>query len=107
MPRCEEARVARRKVTGYLLATGHPVGGPKAWYFAAKGFSLEHPEEFERVLLRIACEGGVVKTEANPWGTKYVVEGEAATPKGEAILLKTVWMVAEEGVPVLVTAYPA
>jgi hypothetical protein len=46
LPDAESACVEERKVTGYLLALGHPDGHDKAVYFMGFGF---RPEEW-RVL---------------------------------------------------------
>jgi hypothetical protein len=106
LPNRSRVEIARRKVTGYLLAVGHPVGGAKARYFESRGYSLEAPEQLEQALRRAAREGRVVKEEATEWGTKYVVERIVTAPDGNPLGLVTVWMVRDAGVPVLVTAYP-
>lgn len=108
LPRCEDARIPRRKITGYLLATAHPVGGPKAHFFLSRGFRLAAPEELEEVLRDLACRGQVDGTEASQWGTKYIVEGQVEAPDGAPLRLRTVWMESSRGaVPDFVTAYPA
>ena len=106
LPNRSRVEISRRKVTGYLLAVGHPVGGAKARYFESHGYSLEAPERLEQALRHVAREGSVVKDEATEWGTKYVVEGIVTAPDGNTLGLVTVWMVRDAGVPVLVTAYP-
>ena len=106
LPKRLEVEVPRRKVTGYLLATGHPVGGAKAKYFHSRGFDLESPELLEASLRQVAQTGRVEKTEATPWGKKYFVVGETTAPDGNSLNLGTVWIVSGDGPPVLVTAYP-
>ncbi len=93
-------------MTGYFLATGHPVGGAKAAYFASRGFSLDAPEALEAALRAVAEDGDVASTEATKWGTKYFVLGSVLAPDGNQMGLGTVWMVTGDGVPALVTAYP-
>ena len=93
-------------MTEYLLATGHPVGGAKAGYFASRGFSLDAPEALEAALRAVAEDGHVASTEATKWGTKYFVLGSVRAPDGNQMALGTVWIVAGDGVPALVTAYP-
>ena len=38
IPNANAAFVPPEKLTGYLLALAHPVGGPKARFFRAHGF---------------------------------------------------------------------
>jgi hypothetical protein len=106
LPRRSEVEIPRRKVTGYLLATGHPVGGAKAKYFHSRGFDLESPEILEAALRWVAQTGRVKKTESTPWGMKYFVVAEVDAPDGNPLLLGTVWIVSGDGPPLLVTAYP-
>jgi filamentous hemagglutinin len=70
--------VPLQKLTGYLLALGHPVGGPKAWYFESRGYTVAAPLLLERAILDVARDGSVTKEEATSWGTKYVVSGEVS-----------------------------
>ena len=106
LPRCAEAYASLRKVTAYLLATDHPVGGPKARYFVSRGYILEDPRRFEDAVKDLACSGTVTKTESSRWGTKYVVEGELSAPDGRPMRLCTVWMIKGDQAPQLITAYP-
>ena len=106
LPNRSRVEISRRKVTGYLLAAAHPVGGAKARYFESRGYSLEAPEGLEDALRRVALEGEVMGEEATEWGTKYVVEATITAPDGNQIALATVWIGGDSGVPVLVTAYP-
>lgn len=106
LPNRFRVEISRRKVTGYLLATAHPVGGAKARYFESRGYSLEAPEGLEDALRRVALVGVVVGEEATAWGKKYVVEATITAPDGNPLALATVWIVGDPGVPLLVTAYP-
>ena len=106
LPNRQQVQIGRRKVTGYLLAVAHPVGGAKARYFESRGYSIDAPEQLEETLRQIAVEGTVTKEETTDFGKKYVVEGSVTAPDGNPLVLATVWIVDRAGVPVLVTAYP-
>ena len=106
LPNRQQVRIGRRKVTGYLLAVAHPVGGAKARYFESRGYSIDAPEQLEATLRQIALEGTVTRKEGTEFGTKYVVEGTVTAPDGNPLVLATVWIVDDADVPVLVTAYP-
>ena len=106
LPRWSEVDISRRKLTGYLLATGHPVGGAKARYFESRGYSVDAPEVLEESLTHVALKGEVVSEEATEWGTKYLVVGTVRAPDGNPMRLATVWIDGDEQVPMLVTAYP-
>ena len=54
LPNAEEAFVPHEKLTGYLLALGHPVGGPKAAFFRKHGLDETNLAALESGLLRIA-----------------------------------------------------
>jgi len=100
-------QVPLEKLSGYLLATSHPVGGPKARYFLSRGFSATDPARLERAILEVAQGGTVISEEATDWGTKYFVVGTIEAPDGNPMILGTVWMYDGESAPSLVTAYPA
>lgn len=106
LPRRAYVQVSRRKVTDYLLATRHPVGAPKATYFESRGYTIEDPEVFENALYEVAQTGQVLTAEVTPWGTKYFVVGDVGAPDGNSMTLGTVSIVADGGVPMLVTAFP-
>ncbi len=106
-PRWFEVDISKRKITGYLLATGHPVGGAKARYFESRGYSVDAPEVLEESLTEVGLDGEVVSAEATEWGTKYLVVGTVRAPDGNPMRLATVWIDIDERVPMLVTAYPA
>ena len=107
LPRGEQARIPRRKVTEYLLAYRHPEGRSKARYFGSRGYRLEAPEQLETALREIATDGEVVSTEASAWGRKYITVGEVIAADGRPMWLEVVWIIVGSGAPTLVTAYPA
>ena len=72
------------KITGYLLALAHPVGGSKARFFRAHGFDETNTEKLEAGLLAIARSADV-EVAQGPYGTKYVANGDLLSPDGERI----------------------
>ncbi len=106
IPNASEAFVPREKLTHYLLALGHPVGGPKAAFFRMHGFDEANLAELEAALLGIARSAGVkVTTSKN--GTKYIADGDLPTPRGRTVQIRTVWIVEPtEPRPRFITAYP-
>jgi hypothetical protein len=67
--------VPRIKLTGYLLAESHPVGGPKAVFFRRLGFDEENAQLLEAQLLKIARNEVVKSVLSSAHGTKYVIDG--------------------------------
>jgi len=103
-----EALVEKGKITGYLLNTDHPEGGPKAYFFLKHGFSIDSWRTFESALLahysKYYSSGS---EEITPFGRKYVLVGHLKTPSNESVLIKSVWFKEKEVDFVkLVTAYP-
>lgn len=54
IPNAEDAVVQHEKLTTYLLALSHPVGGSKARFFRAHGFSDENVDLLTERLRRFA-----------------------------------------------------
>lgn len=107
LPDARFAYVEQQKVTGYLLALGHPDGHHKAVYFMSFGFRVEEWEKLSEALLRHARENGLVDEERTPFGVQYVVEGPLRTPDGRMPTIRSVWEVRPGGRrPRLITAYP-
>ena len=107
IPNADAAFVPPEKLTGYLLAIAHPVGGPKARFFQAHGFDETNTAELEAGLLAIARGADAEATES-PHGVKYVADGDLPTPSGHSVRLRTVWIVDQaDPRPRLITAYPA
>jgi hypothetical protein len=107
LPHVEQATIAERKITGYLLSPTHPSGSSKARYFSHHGFSTDSWETFAHVLRRHAAENEVVEILHTPRGVSYTVEGELIAPTGSRLRVRSVWFqdVGEQA-PHLVTAYP-
>lgn len=107
IPNVAAAFVPADKLAGYLLALAHPVGGPKARFFRARGFDGANAAELEAGLLAIARTADTEAVES-PHGVKYVAVGDLPTPSGEVVSVRTVWIVEPtDPRPRLITAYPA
>ncbi|MCS7066696.1 MAG: hypothetical protein NZL85_10565 [Fimbriimonadales bacterium] len=91
----------------YLLSTAHPYGRYKAQVFLRYGFSPDQWEILAAALLEHAQKHDVARIESTPFGTRYCVDGNLATPSGRELRLRVVWFI-ETGSqrPRLVTAYP-
>ena len=78
-PDAENSIVTEDKLCDYLLNPSHPVGGPKAAWFAAIGYTRENWTELRKDLLAIAtsCENFVAKP--SPYGVKYETVGDVGT----------------------------
>lgn len=104
----QKASISRHKLKDYLLDKDHPLGGPKAAFFIANGFSPKNPEKLAKALLLHAERGQVSATTDTGYGIKYIIEGDLLAPNGQALKVVAVWLLdQEEGAPRLVTAYPA
>jgi filamentous hemagglutinin len=107
IPNDDAAFVPPEKLTGYLLALTHPVGGPKARFFQAHGFDETNTAELEAGLLSIA-RGADAEAAESPHGVKYVADDDLLTPSGRSVRVRTVWIVEPtDPRPRLITAYPA
>lgn len=95
--------VCERKVRLYLLNINHPVGGPKARYFLAHGFLDAEWQVLGSTLRRHPIDG----TEQTDYELDLTIRCPVQTPDGSNPCIRTVWMVAAEASPRLVTAYPA
>lgn len=107
LPQIEQATIAERKITEYLLSLTHPSGSSKARYFTHHGFSRDSWEAFAHALRRHATENDVVEMLHTPRGISYTVEGESIAPTGSRLRVRSVWFqdVGEQA-PHLVIAYP-
>ena len=105
-PDAEHAIVTQEKLCDYLLNAAHPVGGPKAAWFASIGYTPQNWEQLRDDLLRIArsCEGFLTKS--SPFGVKYETEGEIGGEGYRPATVLAVWIVEENSLLRLITAYP-
>ena len=107
LPNADKAIVPSDKITDYLLSLTHLDGRDKAAFFIVFGFSPEAPKLLEAALLKQAEAQAVVRSVANTFGVRYVIEDELETPDGRNPLVRSVWFVENgEEIPRLVTAYP-
>ncbi len=107
LPNYENALISREKIADYLLSQAHDDGRHKAEFFMHFGFAPESWEALSDALLQNIADREVVRIEASPFGTRYVVEGIIKTPVGRTPLLRSVWFIRNmEETPRLVTAYP-
>lgn len=95
------------KVSAYLLNPDHPVGGSKATFFIAHGFSADQPGELVDALLGHSQTAPLVGAAHNGYVEQFVYEGALVGPHGAIPRIRPVWKVEAGGtVGILVTAYP-
>lgn len=108
LPNCEQAVVARAKITEYLLSPIHRRGGSKAAFFLRFGFTVDRWEMFAEALRGHACAYDVASVTPTAYGRLYRIEGAIDTPDGRGPRVRSVWMVdTGADVPRLISAYPA
>ncbi|MGU3539260.1 DUF6883 domain-containing protein [Methylobacterium sp. A54F] len=101
-------RVPASKLTDYLLKSDHPVGGPKAAFFRAFGFSADVPGSLGAALAAHPDHNPVETVQRGPWGTRYIVRCSLRTPDRRDPCILTVLIVPPgQDTARLVTAYPA
>ena len=106
-PDAEHAIITQEKLCDYLLNPAHPVGGPKAVWFASVEYNTMHNwEQLRADLLRIAvdCQNFIPKS--SPFGVKYEIRGEIACGGCRPVMVLAVWIVEGNSPPRLVTAFP-
>lgn len=105
-PDAELSIVTEDKLCDYLLNPSHPVGGPKAAWFASIGYTRENWSElrFDLLAMAVSCEDFVAK--ASPYGVKYETTGVLGREGHRPGSVVAVWIVEENSPPRLVTAYP-
>jgi len=107
LPNHNDAFIPQAKIGGYLLSSTHHEGRSKAAFFTRDGFSVERWEDLATALRRHAADHDVVRLEASPFGTRYIIEGILPAPDGRAAFIRSVWFIEiGERVPRFVTAYP-
>lgn len=108
LPNFEKAFIPEQKISAYLLSETHAVGKAKASYFKSIGYTEKHADQLTEALLMIAKFEKVRQQIVSPYGTKYLIDGDIATPLGTTARLRTVWVVEpHDKRPRFVTAYPA
>ncbi len=107
LPGLDRRYIAAEKIVAYLLNVDHPKGGAKARFFMRFGFSSAAPETLHTALLEHPVRFEVSDVGSATAGTMYVVDGPLSSPDGRDPWVRTVWRLQADGVPALVTAYPA
>ena len=105
-PDAEHAIVTEVKVRDYLLNPNHPVGGPKATWFASIGYTIDNWQDLADDLLRLARTVDDFVAKPSSFGVKYKVPGRIGRPGHCPADIITVWIVEENSLPRLITAYP-
>jgi hypothetical protein len=105
-PDAQRGVVPADKLLQYLLNPAHPIGGPKAAWFASLGYTSENATELANALLEVAHAAANFVSKPSPFGVKYEVFGEIGCSGFRPGKVTTVWMVAQNDPPRLVTAYP-
>ena len=107
LPHGEEAIVPQDKIQHYLLNPDHPIGGSKAGFFRAFGFSREHWRLLADALREHGRANPIAKAVSDEDGTTYLVEGVLETPSGRKPCIRTIWLVETDKLaPRFITAYP-
>jgi uncharacterized protein DUF6883 len=106
-PGAGQAVVPNDKLFQYLLSPMHPVGGPKAAWFASIGYTAENAATLAADLIRVANSGESFVSKPSTFGVKYEVAGEIGCPGFRPARATTVWIVSGNDPPRLITAYPA
>ena len=107
VPNAHEARVAREKITDYLLSSSHTYGRSKAEFFVGFGFRTEEWRVLAEALVGHCVRQSVVEVEETAYGVKYAVSGPLQTPDGRSPIVRTIWQVdAGSEFPRLISARP-
>src|SRR5260370_31815097 len=93
LPHAHLATIDRRKITDYLLASGHPAGRAKAAFFARFGFTAAAWQRLRDALLEHAHSAAIVSTVDTQFGKKYILDGPLAAPDGRNPRVRAVWFV--------------
>ena len=102
-----KARVDKRKVVDYLLASSHPDGASKARFFTSFGFRSSRWRILARALKKHGANGDVSSFVESKYGTRYSVDGLLEAPDGRRPRIRSVWILAKGSKsPRLITAYP-
>ena len=105
LPRADRAVVARGKLEGYLLNPQHEIGRHKARVFASALGIQQRDWEYLGDQLRAAVVDAPVRgVRETSWGSLYEVVVAIEGLNGETRQVATVWLVADDEPPRLVTA---
>ncbi len=98
--------VSEQKIRRYLLNINHPIGGAKAQFLLARGFSVARWRDLGAALRDHPVNNPVESEQDTEFGRKVTVRCQISTPDGSNPCIRTVWMIEPETSPRLVTAYP-
>lgn len=108
LPRANHAVVPREKLERYLLNPEHEVGRHKARVFGSALGIRQRDWKYLRDQLQTAVvDAPVSSVRTTPWGGLYEVVVAVDGLNGETRRVMTVWLVAGEEPPRLVTGYVA
>jgi hypothetical protein len=108
LPNVENAQVQREKLVGYLLASGHTVGGSKATFLARFGFTQENWPALQRALLQHASAHEVAASQVSDHGQFFEIVGPLSTPDGRNPTIRSVWLIdSGSSSPRLITIVPS
>jgi hypothetical protein len=82
-------------------------GRHKARFFMSFGFTADDPAQLGQALLRHAAEREVIRVQETEFGRRFVVACSIRSPDGRDPCIRSVWQDNANGIPNLLTAYPA
>lgn len=93
LPDKEKAYIPLLKIKDYLLSETHPIGKSKAKFFRSLGFNEANIDLLKQGLLTIAHMDDIQEAVSSMHGVKYVIDGLLQTPDGEAVKVRTIWII--------------
>jgi hypothetical protein len=107
VPNANQAIIATKKLTGYLLNVSHKRGAAKARLLLGVGYRADAPQVLEADLRTQHLTLDVTRTSENPYGSVYEIEGPIETPSGKTMRFCSIWQVdIGTAVPRFITMYP-
>jgi len=107
LPLAEQARVQLAKIRDYLLVAEHPDNGGKAEFFERFGFEKASVLVLVDALRNHPLTNSVIAERDTRHGRNLTVQCAIRTPDGRNPCIRSIWALEDDGVPRLVTAYPA
>jgi hypothetical protein len=106
LPRGDEATIRRDKIEAYVLNPDHPVGKHKARLFALLlGLSRADADLLIEALREAAATQEAVLGREDEHGQRYTLDFPFAGPDGNAVTIRSAWIVREGAPPDLVTCF--
>lgn len=107
VPNADRAEVPADKVRLYLLATSSKEGRSKAEFFLSRGFDPLSWWRLSAALLEHVRAHPYRRSQPNPWGLKYTVDGPLPCPDSSVVNVRSIWIILHgTDHPRLVTAHP-